>query len=82
MCANYLDTTPEEVSGLHDLVFHTKQLLDEKFNPDSYNVGMNCGEHAGQKVPHVHIHVISRYEDDMESPRGGMRSVIPEKQKY
>lgn len=80
--SNYFDSTPEEVHGLHDLVFQTKQLLDEKFNPDSYNVGINCGEHAGQTVPHVHIHLIPRYKGDMENPRGGVRGVIPEKQKY
>jgi len=80
--SNYFDSTPEEIRGLHDLVFKTKQLLDEKFNPDSYNVGINCGEHAGQTVPHVHIHVIPRYKGDMENPRGGVRGVIPEKQKY
>jgi diadenosine tetraphosphate (Ap4A) HIT family hydrolase len=80
--SNYFDSTPEEVKGLHDLVFQTKQLLDEKFSPDSYNVGINCGEHAGQTVPHVHIHVIPRYKGDMENPRGGVRGVIPEKQKY
>ena len=80
--SNYFDSTPEEVQGLHELVFKTKQLLDEKFNPDSYNVGINCGEHAGQTVPHVHIHLIPRYKGDMENPRGGVRGVIPEKQKY
>ena len=67
--SNYFDSTPEEVKGLHDLVFQTKQLLDDKFNPDSYNVGINCGEHAGQTVPHVHIHLIPRYKGDMENPR-------------
>ena len=80
--SNYFDSTPEEVKGLHELVFQTKQLLDEKFNPDSYNVGINCGEHAGQTVPHVHIHLIPRYKGDMENPKGGVRGVIPEKQKY
>jgi len=29
----------------------------------------------------MHIHVIPRYEGDMESPQGGVRGVIPEKQR-
>jgi diadenosine tetraphosphate (Ap4A) HIT family hydrolase len=33
-------------------------------------------------VPHVHIHVIPRYRGDMENPKGGVRGVIPGKQKY
>ena len=31
---------------------------------------------------HFHCHVIPRYFGDMENPRGGVRGVIPEKQKY
>jgi len=44
--------------------------------------GVNCGVHAGQSMPHVHVHVIPRYKGDMEDPRGGVRGVIPSKQKY
>ena len=57
-------------------------MLDEKFNPDGYNVGINVGHWAGQSIHHVHIHIIPRYKGDMENPKGGVRGVIPEKQKY
>jgi diadenosine tetraphosphate (Ap4A) HIT family hydrolase len=79
---NYFDSTSEEITGLQDLVMKTKKLIDEKFEPDGYNVGINCGEESGQTVPHVHIHLIPRYEGDVENPRGGVRGVIPSKQKY
>ena len=59
-----------------------KMILDKKFHPDGYNIGANCGEAAGQTVMHCHIHIIPRYKGDMENPRGGVRGVIPEKQKY
>ena len=59
-----------------------KMILDKKFHPDGYNIGTNCGEVAGQTVMHCHIHIIPRYKGDMENPRGGVRGVIPEKQKY
>lgn len=59
-----------------------KMILDKKFHPDGYNIGTNCGEAAGQTVMHCHIHIIPRYKGDMENPRGGVRGVIPEKQKY
>jgi diadenosine tetraphosphate (Ap4A) HIT family hydrolase len=49
---------------------------------DSFNIGMNCGPEAGQTVAWPHIHMIPRREGDMEDPRGGVRGVIPEKQKY
>ena len=59
-----------------------KEILIERFNPDGFNVGINVGEKAGQTVNHVHIHLIPRYNGDVEDPRGGVRSVIPNKQKY
>ena len=79
---DYFNSTNDELKGLSELVFKTKELLGNKFNPTSFNVGINCGENAGQTVPHTHIHVIPRYKGDVEDPTGGVRGVIPEKQKY
>ena len=61
---------------------HIKDILDEKYRPDGYNVGFNCGESAGQTIDHFHIHIIPRYKGDVENPRGGVRGVIPSKQNY
>ena len=80
--SDYFESTEDEVVGLQKLVIETKKLLDKKFQPKGYNVGINCGEGAGQTVPHVHIHLIPRYKGDMDNPRGGVRGVIPSKQKY
>lgn len=80
--ANYFDSTMEEIVGLQALVVEAQKLLREKFSPDGFNVGINCGEAAGQTVPHMHIHVIPRYKGDMDDPRGGVRGVIPSKQRY
>ena len=80
--ANYFDSTEEEIVGLQALVVEAQKLLREKLSPDGFNVGINCGEAAGQTVPHMHIHVIPRYKGDMDDPRGGVRGVIPSKQKY
>ncbi len=80
--AEYFDATPEEKAAIWELVDQMKLRLDEEFKPDGYNVGVNIGPFAGQSVPHIHIHVIPRYRGDMENPKGGVRGVIPEKQKY
>ena len=80
--SNYFASTEEEIVGLQKLVIDTKVLLDDKYRPDGYNVGINCGEVGGQTVPHVHIHLIPRFKDDVENPSGGVRGVIPSKQKY
>ena len=80
--AEYFKTTSEEKAAIWALVDEMKTIIDKEFKPDGYNVGVNNGEAAGQSVPHVHIHLIPRYKGDMEDPRGGVRGVIPHKQKY
>ena len=47
-----------------------------------FNIGMNIGEDAGQTVFHFHIHIIPRRKGDIDNPKGGIRGVIPNKQKY
>ena len=80
----FFECSGEEQSALMDLVGEVKRLLDKRLDPkpDGYNVGFNCGDAAGQTVPHVHVHVIPRYSGDMPDPRGGVRHVIPEKGNY
>jgi diadenosine tetraphosphate (Ap4A) HIT family hydrolase len=80
--SNYFDSSDEELKGLNELIFKTKIFLDKKFKPQGYNVGINCGQVSGQTIDQVHIHLIPRYKNDVENPRGGVRGVIPEKQSY
>ncbi|UCZ54990.1 HIT family protein [Bacillus shivajii] len=80
--ADYFDTTKEEKDAMQELAEQIRDIQIEELSPDGFNVGINCGQVAGQTVFHVHMHVIPRYEGDMEDPRGGVRGVIPEKQKY
>jgi diadenosine tetraphosphate (Ap4A) HIT family hydrolase len=80
--SNYFDTSTEEKKALHELVEQVRVLQLDRFAPDGFNVGINCGEAAGQTIFHAHIHVIPRYKGDVNNPRGGVRGVIPSKQSY
>jgi len=51
-------------------------------NITGYNVGINMGKSAGQTCMYPHVHLIFRRDGDMEDPSGGVRGVIPSKQKY
>lgn len=79
---DWFEATPEERAAIFELVDQLKAELDREFSPAGYNVGMNCGEAAGQTVMHLHVHIIPRYVGDMPDPRGGVRHVIPWKGNY
>jgi diadenosine tetraphosphate (Ap4A) HIT family hydrolase len=57
--------------------------VEAETNPiTGFNVGINMGESAGQTCMYPHVHLIFRRNGDMKEPAGGVRGVIPEKQKY
>jgi len=81
-CPTYFDTTAAERAALAEAVVKVRAVLEERYRPDGYNVGANCGAAAGQSVMHLHIHVIPRYAGDELFPRGGVRGVIASKKSY
>ena len=79
---DYFSLSEDEKLHLLKAIETAKSIVESEFNPDGYNIGMNCGETAGQTVFHFHCHLIPRYKGDMEDPRGGVRYCIPEKGYY
>lgn len=79
---SFFELTGGERQAAFELVWEAKAKSDADFRPHGYNVGVNVGQAAGQTVSHVHIHLIPRYDGDMEHPEGGVRGVIPEKRIY
>jgi len=72
------DLELEYVARLHEFSKATKEEIDKKHNPDGYNIGVNEGKAAGSNIDHLHIHLIPRYEGDVEYPRGGVRNLFPQ----
>lgn len=79
---DYFELNEAEINELPSMIRKAKELIELEYHPDGYNIGMNCGEVAGQTVFHFHCHVIPRYKGDMEDPSGGVRGVIPAKRIY
>ncbi|MDW7675491.1 MAG: HIT domain-containing protein [Bacillota bacterium] len=51
-----------------------KNILDEKFKPAGYNIGVNIGKTLGQTIFHLYYHIIPCYIGDVVNLRG--QSVI------
>lgn len=79
---SFFVTTHEERASLLAMLDMAKEELDQSLKPDGYNIGINDGATAGQTVPHLHIHLIPRYEGDQRDARGGVRWIFPEKADY
>ena len=79
---DFFELTVEEQKELPEMIFKAKELIEKSNEPTGYNIGMNCGESAGQTVFHFHCHVIPRYEGDMTDPRGGVRHSVEGKGYY
>ncbi len=78
--ADYFDLTAREKAAIDELLTVCREkLLTGDRTIDGFNVGVNCGEAAGQGVFHCHIHMIPRRRGDAPDPRGGIRCVIPKK---
>lgn len=82
LVSNYFELTLKEQTACWIVANKVKAILQEKYNPDGFNIGINVNAEAGQTIWHSHIHIIPRYKGDVENPRGGIRGVIPSKKEY
>jgi ATP adenylyltransferase len=81
--ADYFSMTALERQHADELMQYLKNKLSiSDTSILGFNIGMNCGENAGQTVMHAHIHLIPRRKGDVENPRGGVRGCIPSKMGY
>ena len=76
------DLPASDLSWVWQFVALVRTELAKRLLVESFNIGLNDGQAAGQTVMHAHNHVIPRREGDVRDPRGGIRWVIPEKADY
>ena len=79
---DYLELTIDEKTELSFCIDRAIELIKTEFTPNGFNIGMNCGETAGQTIFHCHVHLIPRRKGDVENPRGGVRHIIAGKGFY
>jgi ATP adenylyltransferase len=62
---NLHDLNDREALKLHHLLAETLKILSDEFRPDGFNVGYNLGKGSGASIPHLHLHVVPRYGNEV-----------------
>ncbi|MFC3477666.1 HIT family protein [Halobacterium litoreum] len=62
------DLPADEGEAVFAALHRLTPVVEAAVGADGSNVAFNNGEAAGQEVPHVHGHVIPRFEDDGGRP--------------
>lgn len=64
-----LQDLPASLSAdLFETVHELTPIVESSVDADATTIGINNGEAAGQEVPHVHVHIIPRFEGDNSGP--------------
>jgi len=78
--------TLEEWRAIFEIKLQICQALKKVFHAEGFNFAWNMGEHAGQTVPHFHLHIVPRklgdtgifqYEPRVFLYRPGSRAISP-----
>jgi histidine triad (HIT) family protein len=65
----HLQELPAALSAdLFETVHELTPTVETAVDADATTIGINNGEAAGQEVPHVHVHIIPRFEGDDSGP--------------
>lgn len=67
-----LDLNDSELAALFRTVKKVVEMIKNNLKPEGFNIGVNHGQVAGQRVPHLHVHIIPRFKDD----KGGVIQMV------
>lgn len=72
------DLDDDLASALFEVVTTLTPRVQAAVDADAANVGINDGEASGQEVPHVHVHIIPRFEGDGGAPLHAVGGTRPD----
>ena len=70
-----MDMPEDEAVELFKIVKRIASAAKEGVEADGVNIGQNNGKSAGQVIPHVHFHVIPRFDTD--KVKAGAEALLP-----
>ena len=59
-----LSLTPDIAKEIAEATLEVTNILKTKLGVTNFNLLNNSGSLAGQEVPHFHMHILPRYEND------------------
>ena len=62
------DTPPGLSAEIFEAVRTLTPAIEDAVDADATTVGINDGPAAGQEVPHLHVHIVPRFEGDGGGP--------------
>ncbi|HJT84905.1 MAG TPA: HIT family protein [Nitrososphaeraceae archaeon] len=77
---NLLFMPSDEVGKLYSLVSIIAKAVVSAVSADGFNVGQNNGKSANQIIPHVHVHIIPRFNNDNANGRWPTRYIAKEEE--
>jgi ATP adenylyltransferase len=68
-----------ERADLMDIIITAQRLLRAALKPDGFNIGFNFSSIAGGSIPHLHAHIVPRWNGDNNfMPVLGQTRVLPQ----
>jgi len=68
-----------ERADLMDIIITAQALLRAALKPDGFNIGFNIGSTSGGSIPHLHAHIVPRWNGDNNfMPVLGQTRVLPQ----
>jgi len=62
---DYRELNRAEEDEIHLLMRESLTILDRLYAPNGYNIGFNTGDFSGASLPHLHMHIIPRYRNEL-----------------
>lgn len=77
--ADIEELTPAESADLFAIIVTGKRILRQAMKPDGINIGFNLGSAAGGSIPHLHGHLVPRWNGDNNfMPVLGQTRILPQ----
>ncbi|HTQ31292.1 MAG TPA: HIT domain-containing protein [Opitutaceae bacterium] len=68
-----------ERADLMEIIVTAQRLLRAALKPDGFNLGFNLGSAAGGSIPHLHAHIVPRWNGDNNfMPVLGQTRILPQ----